>query len=299
MLDIGAGYGRLAHRMTRRLPQRCATTAASTRSPSRRSCASTTCATAASPRRRASCRSTSSTPSSAPGAFDLAVNIHSFSECTLAAIEWWVERARAARGAATCSSCPTSPTELLSARARRQRGGTSCPLLERRGLRARRARAGRSTTRRSRELVRLRRPLPPVRARAEPDTLHVACAAEGGYVAAQRGDAALGARARAATDVAACTTCTRRACAAARASCSSAWCGGAAARSRFHEIADERVAGLPRPRLLHRGDVVPDLPARAAARRRPRAVPRRRHARGRRPRAAVGHRPRRHATSAR
>jgi hypothetical protein len=25
-----------------------------------------------------------------PGSFDLAVNVHSFSECTLAAIEWWV-----------------------------------------------------------------------------------------------------------------------------------------------------------------------------------------------------------------
>ena len=27
-----------------------------------------------------------------PGAFDLAVNIHSFPECTYAAVEWWMVR---------------------------------------------------------------------------------------------------------------------------------------------------------------------------------------------------------------
>lgn len=32
-----------------------------------------------------------------PGAFDLAVNVHSFSECTLAAVAWWVERLVALR----------------------------------------------------------------------------------------------------------------------------------------------------------------------------------------------------------
>ena len=47
--------------------------------------------TAASRRARASCRCTSRGRAGAR-AFDLALNIHSFSECTLAAVEWWVER---------------------------------------------------------------------------------------------------------------------------------------------------------------------------------------------------------------
>jgi hypothetical protein len=45
--------------------------------------------------------------------FDVAVNIHSFSECPLAAVEWWIERV-AALGVPELVIVPNEPTELLS-----------------------------------------------------------------------------------------------------------------------------------------------------------------------------------------
>ena len=48
-----------------------------------------------------------------PGGFDLAVNIHSFSECTLEAIDWWVEQLRRLE-VPTLLIVPNEPTELLS-----------------------------------------------------------------------------------------------------------------------------------------------------------------------------------------
>ena len=89
VLDIGAGYGRLAHRMTRR----------------RRNLADYCCVDAIPdstflcdyylghrgarlPLGR--CRSTSSARLR-PRSFDLAVNIHSFPECTLEAVAWWLQ----------------------------------------------------------------------------------------------------------------------------------------------------------------------------------------------------------------
>jgi hypothetical protein len=48
-----------------------------------------------------------------PGAFDLAVNIHSFSECTFEAVAWWVrllEKLRVPR----LLVIPNEPTELLT-----------------------------------------------------------------------------------------------------------------------------------------------------------------------------------------
>jgi SAM-dependent methyltransferase len=48
-----------------------------------------------------------------PGAFDLAVNIHSFSECTLQAIEWWVGLLARLR-VPEVVIVPNEPTELLS-----------------------------------------------------------------------------------------------------------------------------------------------------------------------------------------
>jgi SAM-dependent methyltransferase len=49
----------------------------------------------------------------APGAFDLAVNVHSFSECPLAAVEWWAERLAGLR-IGDLVIVPNEPTELLS-----------------------------------------------------------------------------------------------------------------------------------------------------------------------------------------
>jgi SAM-dependent methyltransferase len=48
-----------------------------------------------------------------PGSFDLAVNVHSFSECPLAAVEWWVQRLAWLR-VPDLVIVPNEPTELLS-----------------------------------------------------------------------------------------------------------------------------------------------------------------------------------------
>lgn len=48
-----------------------------------------------------------------PGAFDVAVNIHSFSECTLEAIEWWIGLLARLR-VPEVVIVPNEPTELLS-----------------------------------------------------------------------------------------------------------------------------------------------------------------------------------------
>jgi SAM-dependent methyltransferase len=90
VLDIGAGYGRLAHRMSTALPN-----------------LSDYCCTDAVPEATFLSRwylnFRGCTPPSrvvrldridgelGAGAFDLALNMHSFSECPLAAIRWWVE----------------------------------------------------------------------------------------------------------------------------------------------------------------------------------------------------------------
>lgn len=48
-----------------------------------------------------------------PGSFDLAVNVHSFSECTHAAVTWWLEKLRSLR-VPQLLLVPNEPTELLS-----------------------------------------------------------------------------------------------------------------------------------------------------------------------------------------
>jgi SAM-dependent methyltransferase len=93
VLDIGAGYGRLAHRMAAGFPNLrdycCVdaipeSTFVSDYYLRHRGCVP--------PARVA--RLDELGGELAPGSFDLAVNIHSFSECTLAAIAWWVELLR-------------------------------------------------------------------------------------------------------------------------------------------------------------------------------------------------------------
>ncbi len=95
VLDIGAGYGRLGYRMAVALPglaDYCCTDAVAE---------STFLADyylrlrGCSPLARA--LPLGEVPSLKPGAFDLAVNVHSFSECTIEAIRWWVDVIRRLR----------------------------------------------------------------------------------------------------------------------------------------------------------------------------------------------------------
>jgi hypothetical protein len=91
VLDIGAGYGRLAHRMTAaaELADYCCIDAIAEPTflceyyLTMRDC---------SPPARV--LPLDQLDEIEPGKFDLAVNIHSFSECTEAAVRWWVEQLR-------------------------------------------------------------------------------------------------------------------------------------------------------------------------------------------------------------
>jgi SAM-dependent methyltransferase len=90
VLDIGAGYGRLAHRMTEAYPRLddycCVDAIPESTFLSEYYLAFRECTP---PARVLSFDSIEG--SLQAGDFDLAVNIHSFSECTYAAVEWWVE----------------------------------------------------------------------------------------------------------------------------------------------------------------------------------------------------------------
>lgn len=92
VLDIGPGYGRLAHRMAASVPA-----------------LADYCCVDAVPESTFLCeyylRFRECEPparvvpmheleSLQPGQFDLAINVHSFSECTQAAVQWWLERLR-------------------------------------------------------------------------------------------------------------------------------------------------------------------------------------------------------------
>jgi SAM-dependent methyltransferase len=89
VLDIGAGYGRLAHRYVTAVPgtvDYCCVDAIP----------ESTFLSEYYLRHRAVAPPARVVPltevgSLAPGSFDLAMNVHSWSECTLAAIEWWVD----------------------------------------------------------------------------------------------------------------------------------------------------------------------------------------------------------------
>lgn len=112
VLDIGAGYGRLAHRMTAALPNLdhyyCLDAVPESTFLcdfylQHRQCAE-----------RASAVPLDRIEELVPAeGLPLAVNIHSFSECTLAAITWWVEWL-AARGVENLLIVPNEPDELLS-----------------------------------------------------------------------------------------------------------------------------------------------------------------------------------------
>ncbi|MFL5845930.1 MAG: putative sugar O-methyltransferase [Solirubrobacteraceae bacterium] len=111
VLDIGAGYGRLAHRMTEafRVADYCCVDAV----------AESTFLSeyylgfrgVAPPARVVALHELET--SLEPGAFDLAVNVHSFSECTLAAVEWWIALLARLR-VPELLIVPNEPTELLA-----------------------------------------------------------------------------------------------------------------------------------------------------------------------------------------
>jgi hypothetical protein len=132
VLDVGAGYGRLAHRMTAAfegvtdyccvdaVPE---STFVSDYYLRHRGCAP--------PARVVPLHRMAGELE--PGAFDLALNIHSWSECTLDAVAWWVdelERLEVPR----LLVVPNQPTELLSLEADGGRRDFA-PLLERAGYR--------------------------------------------------------------------------------------------------------------------------------------------------------------------
>ena len=89
VLDIGAGYGRLAYRAVRHSAPS-TPTSASTRYRSQRSFPSTTYRRR--PRVRARVIAFDDQADLIPGTIDLAVNIHSFSECAIQAVDYWVSR---------------------------------------------------------------------------------------------------------------------------------------------------------------------------------------------------------------
>jgi SAM-dependent methyltransferase len=113
VLDIGAGYGRLAHRMCTAYGERLADYCCIDAIPEstflseyylrHREC---------SPPARVAALDEADT-ALVPGTFDLAVNIHSFPECTYQAIEWWmatIERLRIPY----LLIVPNEPRELLT-----------------------------------------------------------------------------------------------------------------------------------------------------------------------------------------
>jgi SAM-dependent methyltransferase len=112
VLDIGAGYGRLAHRVTAgysNIADYCCvdaipeSTFLSEYYLGFRGCSP--------PARVVALHQVEQTLE--PGSFDLAVNIHSFSECTYEAIAWWIALLRRL-GVENLLIVPNEPTELLS-----------------------------------------------------------------------------------------------------------------------------------------------------------------------------------------
>ena len=89
VLDIGAGYGRLAHRMAAVAPGLRDYACTDAVPESTFVCEHYLRHRGVSPPARVV--ELPDVPSLAPGSFDVAVNVHSFSECTRAAVEWWAD----------------------------------------------------------------------------------------------------------------------------------------------------------------------------------------------------------------
>jgi putative sugar O-methyltransferase len=92
ILDIGAGYGRLAYRMAQAHPSLGDYCCADAVPESTFLCEYYLGFRNVSPPARVA--PLVDVPHLEPGSFDLAVNVHSFSECTRAAVEWWLAELR-------------------------------------------------------------------------------------------------------------------------------------------------------------------------------------------------------------
>lgn len=88
VLDVGAGYGRMAHRYVTAVPATTDYCCVDAIPESTFLCEYYVAHRGIAPPARVV--PLTDVGSLTPGAFDLAMNIHSWSECTLAAIEWWV-----------------------------------------------------------------------------------------------------------------------------------------------------------------------------------------------------------------
>jgi len=131
-LDIGAGYGRLAHRMATAYPQlrdyTCVDAIPETTFVSEYYLRYRRCTP---PARVVPLHEIDE--QLVPNSFDLAINIHSFSECTYAAVEWWIELL-ARLAVPDLLLVPNEPTELLTLEPDESRRDFA-PLLENAGYR--------------------------------------------------------------------------------------------------------------------------------------------------------------------
>lgn len=120
VLDVGAGYGRLAHRMTEIYPECeyvCADAVPFSTFLSRYYLSF-----------RASQAKVVSLPDFTEGIADLAVNIHSFTECTKDAVEWWLDRLKAPYLMVVPNAIDHGGTKIINSQ-----GHDLMPIIESRG----------------------------------------------------------------------------------------------------------------------------------------------------------------------
>lgn len=111
VLEIGAGYGRLAHRFVQAAPHLADYCCVDAVAESTFLCEFYTKFRKVAPPVRVA--ELSQVPSLVPGTFDLAINVHSFSECSLAAINWWMGELERL-GVGTLFLVPNEPEGFLS-----------------------------------------------------------------------------------------------------------------------------------------------------------------------------------------
>lgn len=112
ILDIGAGYGRLAHRLCTALPNVSDYCCVDAIPESSFLCDYHLAYRQLKPRARVVTLDRVGSDLQ-PEQFDLAVNIHSFSECTLPAVQWWIQQLERLR-IPKLLIVPNAPTQLLT-----------------------------------------------------------------------------------------------------------------------------------------------------------------------------------------
>jgi hypothetical protein len=114
VLDIGAGYGRLAHRVSQAVPGLSDYCCVDAVAESSFLCEYYTRFRNVVPPVRVA--PLPDVPSLEPGGFDLALNVHSFSECRLEAVEWWMSEV-ARLGVPHLFIVPNEPSGFLTTEA--------------------------------------------------------------------------------------------------------------------------------------------------------------------------------------